>query len=195
MKKISLLVFIALIAGCQPNEKKAAQDFISKDFIDPSSAQFRNETQKDGVLCGEVNSKNSFGAYTGFKRFVSGYYPPKLNTLADVPMNTRYGGIEGLGVKGDSTALEMTMKTSRIVLGMTIHNWGLQIQINKTRAKNGLQPLDFEKQDTILKKYQATLDSYEKQIRSDTSEAMLIKLVDEILDLVIFEELWAIKCT
>ena len=34
---------------------------------DPSSATFRNQKK----LCGEVNSKNSFGAYTGFQRFIA----------------------------------------------------------------------------------------------------------------------------
>lgn len=34
---------------------------------DPDSAQFRN--QRGG--CGEINAKNSFGAYTGFKRFMA----------------------------------------------------------------------------------------------------------------------------
>lgn len=38
---------------------------------DPSSAQFRNEhLAKTGVLCGEVNAKNSMGAYVGFKRYI-----------------------------------------------------------------------------------------------------------------------------
>ena len=34
---------------------------------DPSSAEIRNHSGN----CGEVNSKNSFGGYTGFKRFIA----------------------------------------------------------------------------------------------------------------------------
>jgi len=39
-----------------------------KNFLrDPESAQIRNQSG----MCGEVNSKNSFGGYTGFKRFIA----------------------------------------------------------------------------------------------------------------------------
>lgn len=39
-----------------------------KNFLkDPESAQIRNQNG----MCGEVNSKNSFGSYTGFKRFIA----------------------------------------------------------------------------------------------------------------------------
>jgi len=39
---------------------------------DPSSTTFKNLfTRNDWFLCGEVNSKNSFGGYVGFKRFIA----------------------------------------------------------------------------------------------------------------------------
>lgn len=42
---------------------------------DPASAQFRNVHFYSGggvpVTCGEVNSRNSFGGYTGFERFIA----------------------------------------------------------------------------------------------------------------------------
>lgn len=38
---------------------------------DPESAQFRNQHSSRGVLCGEVNSRNSMGGFVGFTRFVS----------------------------------------------------------------------------------------------------------------------------
>ncbi|WP_412479917.1 hypothetical protein [Azonexus sp. IMCC34839] len=47
---------------------------LTRDFKDPSSAQYRNAAvykNSDGKisLCGEVNAKNSFGAYIGFVPF------------------------------------------------------------------------------------------------------------------------------
>ncbi|AUC08280.1 hypothetical protein BVG18_08495 [Acinetobacter lwoffii] len=42
-----------------------AQNLVENYLKDPDSAKFRNMNGK----CGEVNSKNSFGAYTGYKRF------------------------------------------------------------------------------------------------------------------------------
>ena len=47
------------------------REVLVQNFKDPSTAQFRNESLRlNNFLCGEVNSKNSYGAYTGFKRFV-----------------------------------------------------------------------------------------------------------------------------
>lgn len=47
------------------------KEAVLESLKDPSSAQFKNvRTSKDGwVLCGELNAKNSYGGYTGFKRF------------------------------------------------------------------------------------------------------------------------------
>ncbi len=59
---------------------------ISSTLKDPSSAQFKDAhlyqttlrfksgkelTAGGGVLCGEINGKNSFGAYIGFRPFIS----------------------------------------------------------------------------------------------------------------------------
>ncbi len=66
------------------NEAKSA---ISEDFKDPSSAQFRNiwvtyEPEIDkSTVCGEVNAKNSFGAYVGFAPFT--YRTKDLKAIKD----------------------------------------------------------------------------------------------------------------
>lgn len=45
---------------------------LSALMKDPSSTQFRKEfISKSGWLCGEFNSKNEYGAYVGFKKFIS----------------------------------------------------------------------------------------------------------------------------
>lgn len=49
---------------------------------DPDSAKFRNVALKpfgDGkVVCGEVNAKNSYGGYVGFRGFAAGAYGATL---------------------------------------------------------------------------------------------------------------------
>ncbi len=54
---------------------EVSKDGIRSRLKDPGSAQFRNVffSRADGtpVVCGEVNSKNSFGAYGGYQRFVA----------------------------------------------------------------------------------------------------------------------------
>lgn len=47
---------------------------VVENFKDPGSAQFRRivtyrVANGDTATCGEVNGKNSFGAYVGFKQF------------------------------------------------------------------------------------------------------------------------------
>lgn len=52
------------------------QEAVESKLKDPGSAEFRNVRFSDrgGVpmSCGEVNSKNSFGGYIGFQKYVSG---------------------------------------------------------------------------------------------------------------------------
>jgi hypothetical protein len=64
---------LALIAcsATNPDEKvmAAAQQVIAAQLKDPASAQFRNVRVKGETVCGEVNAKNSFGGYIGFKTF------------------------------------------------------------------------------------------------------------------------------
>lgn len=61
--------------------------FLMDGLKDPESVQFRNvylSTNESPVICGEMNAKNSYGAYVGFKRF---YY-----------MNNDMAMLEGHGV-------------------------------------------------------------------------------------------------
>ncbi len=47
---------------------------IIDNVIDPTSVIFKNEVFHDGILCGEFNSKNRMGAYTGFEKFIANPY-------------------------------------------------------------------------------------------------------------------------
>lgn len=52
-----------------------SQDGIKNRLKDPSSAEFRNvffsASSGKPMVCGEVNSKNGFGGYSGYQRFVA----------------------------------------------------------------------------------------------------------------------------
>lgn len=61
--------------------KNQLLSFYQQQLKDPNSAQFRNvkiakirenvnEPKESYAICGEVNAKNGFGGYTGFKGFV-----------------------------------------------------------------------------------------------------------------------------
>lgn len=50
---------------------KMANDAVSRLLKDPSSAQFTGDFISDnGAVCGYVNGKNSFGAYSGKERYI-----------------------------------------------------------------------------------------------------------------------------
>ena len=51
-----------------------AQDSVRENLRDPDSAKFKDVElfRKNGLMyvCGEVNAKNAYGGYTGFKKFI-----------------------------------------------------------------------------------------------------------------------------
>lgn len=48
-----------------------SEDGVKARLKDPSSAQFTNQfVSRRGAACGEVNSKNGFGGFTGAKRYI-----------------------------------------------------------------------------------------------------------------------------
>ena len=69
---------LLVLSGCglaiTPSQKleQQAQEAVSHGMKDPSSAEFRSLDvfAGSGVVCGEVNAKNSFGAMAGFEGFV-----------------------------------------------------------------------------------------------------------------------------
>lgn len=58
-------------------DRQALEERVRSAMKDPESVQFRNgdiHFAYQGarpVLCGEVNARNSFGGYVGFRRFVA----------------------------------------------------------------------------------------------------------------------------
>jgi hypothetical protein len=63
-----------LLPGCSAADafryESKAREAVAKQLLDPTSAQFRNIAVRKDHVCGEVNAKNSMGAYVGFQRFV-----------------------------------------------------------------------------------------------------------------------------
>lgn len=60
-------VFFALTYDGRPAE---AKKLVARSLRDPGSAQFRDVKRVGESVCGEVNGKNAYGAYAGFKHFI-----------------------------------------------------------------------------------------------------------------------------
>ena len=77
MKNKILMVLLLGLVGCEKSEQQKidekrraldlqVQNIVRENLKDGDSAKFRNQYE----MCGEVNAKNSFGAYTGFTRYI-----------------------------------------------------------------------------------------------------------------------------
>jgi hypothetical protein len=60
-----------------PALEETAKAFITKDLLDPYSAQFREVSSVQNCVTGALNAKNRLGGYTGFVDF---YYDAKRQT-------------------------------------------------------------------------------------------------------------------
>lgn len=72
MRGFILVSVLALLAGCGDDTIEKGRAAAAFQLKDPGSAQFRGDyITSIGSVCGEINGKNGFGAYTGFKRYMS----------------------------------------------------------------------------------------------------------------------------
>lgn len=68
MRLVAVTVLCVGLAGCG-GPVSDAKKLVAHDLKDPSSAQFREIKTVADTVCGEVNAKNAYGAYVGFKHF------------------------------------------------------------------------------------------------------------------------------
>jgi hypothetical protein len=69
---LMVLALVIYLGGCtKPESYEEVKTAVAYNFIDPSSATFRNlRTINNGEeVCGEVNAKNRMGGYVGYRRF------------------------------------------------------------------------------------------------------------------------------
>jgi hypothetical protein len=82
-RSIALFLGMSSLAGCSP-QFRAAQDAVISQMKDGGATEFRNirycGSEGNSVIIGEYNSKNSFGAYSGFETF---YYDDGIVELPD----------------------------------------------------------------------------------------------------------------
>ena len=80
MNKLLLILTLPLaLYACNGKNVSNAKKSLEYSLKDPSSVEYRNVRETtDQVVCGEYNSKNSYGAYAGFSNFV--YFGTTLET-------------------------------------------------------------------------------------------------------------------
>ena len=179
MKPIPILLLALLLTACESSEETALKEFVASQFKDPQSTQFQKITYKDNVMCGEVNSKNGYGAYVGFKRFV-----------AKKQLTEFTGAVEEIGNIGKQNPIQ------NIVLNLSAINILKAVQINIIRASAGLPPKDFSNDEAknIVAKYPEQLQIYKAKITKTISENELSELADEMVKPIEFWEAYKAAC-
>jgi hypothetical protein len=66
---------VALSGKVPKNYKTALDGYFDAILIDPPSRRVDVFKIQDGVLCGNINSKNSYGGYTGAQTFYALFSP------------------------------------------------------------------------------------------------------------------------
>lgn len=106
MRLAIFLLAAMVLAGC---DKRQGEEIVRRQLRDPASAKFRDvksgklpDTLVPGsfgtpggtVVCGEVNSKNGFGGFAGFQKFIADvgssavlFEPPPFGPLPKGPID------------------------------------------------------------------------------------------------------------
>jgi len=72
MRTLSVVMVALALAGCGDSAVQDAHKAVAYKLMDPGSAQFREDRElADGSVCGEVNGKNSYGAYSGYGHYLA----------------------------------------------------------------------------------------------------------------------------
>lgn len=74
----AIAISLGFVPGSSAYDRKKAQEIVRGSMLDGESARFRNVARHSAAMndampvsvCGEVNGKNAFGAYVGFRRFI-----------------------------------------------------------------------------------------------------------------------------
>ncbi len=81
---ITLVLVLACLTGCDSERVSVAKAAVRDQMRDPGAVEFRNVRDTGEVICGEVNAKNGFGAYVGFRPFyATGAYPSRPKVVRE----------------------------------------------------------------------------------------------------------------
>ena len=71
--RVLLVLSLASLAAC--GRTASYESSVRSYFADPDAVQFRKVQLASGYLCGELNAKNGFNAYVGFRPFIADLKP------------------------------------------------------------------------------------------------------------------------
>jgi len=120
-------------AGCNAFEDEG-QTKVKYFLKDPKSAEFRNikkvtkksDANSAPAFCGEVNSKNAYGGFTGFERYI---------VIDNLVILEKGGRVIYDVAKGDSSSERLARDTGLLLAKLTFDNFELQANNENLIAK------------------------------------------------------------
>jgi hypothetical protein len=93
-----VLVGLTLASCAKPQDDRRFQAALAAIVRDPQTTQFRDVSENARTICGQLNTKNAYGAYSGFLIFV---YDRNENTLLVEQEDASFETKEKLEIKLD----------------------------------------------------------------------------------------------
>ncbi|MFZ6819716.1 hypothetical protein [Undibacterium sp. Ji22W] len=164
----------------ESSDEKTLKEFISSHYKDPISVRFQNVTFKNGVMCGELNFKNKFGIYDGFKRFITHGLPTQsIEIFVEKVPISKVGGY---------------FYTKESFFRISIFAHLSHVQMNAIRIAYQTKPVT-KVLSPDLAQHVKTLQFYEQKIARNTNSAEMNAYVDEASNLITFEDEFIASCT
>lgn len=149
MRGLAITALALAVTGCGGDIDRARTS-VASHLKDPDSAKFRNERQvSDVAICGEVNGKNMFGAYSGFAQFLAMKRPGGFDVIIDSDMTDRFAGSVCGYVKSE-TITKTEVKAPQSVVEIPGVRWSVQLasvssedtaqEISRDLASSGWKP-------------------------------------------------------
>lgn len=126
MRGLAITALALAVTGCGGDIDRARTS-VAGHLKDPDSAKFRNERQvSDVAVCGEVNGKNTFGAYSGFAQFLAKKRPGGFDVIIDPDMTDRFAGSVCGYAKAEAIA-KTEVKAPQSVVEIPGVRWSVQL--------------------------------------------------------------------
>src|SRR5437868_5054812 len=88
VRTLSIVMVALVLGGCGDSALESAHKAVAYQLMDPDSARFRNDRElADGSICGQVNGKNLYGAYSGFNHYAARKTDHGFDVLIDTQSN------------------------------------------------------------------------------------------------------------
>lgn len=182
--KFIAFTFFTLIAACGSKDMESRLELVKKsvayDMKDPGSADFRNlkisnnTVVRKAVVCGEVNSKNSFGAYVGFRRFIADYDSNYI--------------LEGDALKGPPDALKQKVPLDSTPLNQS------DFESARSIAASNIKTEIYRARTAELREALSRGDVYSNTAESIARMAQKLEEADSAANSEVFKEYWSRLC-